>query len=76
MSKEVDLKFLYYDIKEQIEHCLEDKLISLSDYNRFIKELNVLFPYINYSSLNGMTIKPELIENKLLIIRNKLRSLF
>ena len=74
-SKEIDLKFLYNDIKEQLQRCYRDRLIKFEDYTNFIKEMDILFPYINYSSLNKIIIKPELIENKLLIIQRKLREL-
>jgi hypothetical protein len=65
----------YYDIKERISGSFSERLIDEIQFRAFEKELNFIFPYITYLRFRKVNIKPEMIQNKLLIIEQKLKRL-
>jgi hypothetical protein len=65
----------YKEIREKVENCYSDNVINESQYNGFIKELNTLFPYVNYNALYDIKIDGRIIENKLNIINEKIKKI-
>ncbi len=70
-----DAIFLKYkELKQRIEDCREDSIITQADFNQLNKEMSIIFPYVNYYALYEIKINFKLLDNKLDIIAQKLKA--
>ena len=55
----------FVSIKERIKNVYEDKRVSEADFKQLKKEIDVLFPYLNYSRLPVIKINEKMLEYRL-----------